>query len=135
MRIVCTENGHTLAPIPGDAWQIVQDSRPLTISAAPAEAAMSGRHSFYFVAAMVERLSKGSADAAQARFSERAGFELPHPISATYALYLTSNSAERDAIYVFLDKSGPVAGLACLGTCEKTVAAMVVHPEVEPPSQ
>jgi hypothetical protein len=30
MRIVCTDNGHALAPISGDAWQIVQDSRPLT---------------------------------------------------------------------------------------------------------
>jgi hypothetical protein len=131
MRIVCTENGHTLAPIPGDAWQIVQDSRPLTISAAPEGGAMQGRHSSYFVAAVVERLSKANAAAAQARFSERAGIELPQPISATYAIYLTSSSAERDAIYVFLDKSGPMAGLACLGTCEKTVAAMVVHPEVE----
>ena len=32
MRTVCTDKGHTLAPIPGDAWQIVQDSRPLAIS-------------------------------------------------------------------------------------------------------
>ena len=135
MRIVCTDNAHTLAPIPGDAWQIVQDSRPLTISAAPGEGAMQGRHSSYFVAAVDERLSKANAAAAQARFSERAGFELPQAISATYAVYLTSNGDERDAVYVFLDKSGPVAGLACRATCEKTVAAMVIHPEVELPSQ
>jgi len=135
MRIVCTETGHTLAPIPGDAWQIVQDSRPLTISAAPEQSRMPGRHSSYFVGAAVERLSKASDDVARARFSEKAGFELPQSIAATYAIYLTSNSAERDTIYVFLDESGPVAGLACLATCEKTVAATVIHPEVELPSQ
>jgi len=135
MRIVCTDDGHTLAPIPGDAWQIVQDSRPLTIPAAPANGAAGGRHSSYFVAASVERLSKAAAAAAQARFTERAGIDLPQPVKATYAVYLTSNSAEKDAIYVFLDKSGPMAGLACLATCDNTVAAMVIHPEVEQPGQ
>lgn len=135
MRIVCTDTGHTVAPIPGDAWQIVQDSRPLTISAAPSEGPRAGRHSSYFVAVAVERLSKASGAAAQARFSGKAGLALPEPIRATYAVYLTNNSAERDAIYVFLDKNGPVAGLACLATCENTVAAMVIHPEVEQPGQ
>jgi hypothetical protein len=134
MRIVCTETGHTLAPIPGDAWQIVQDSRPLTISAAPEQPRTAGRHGSYFVGAAVERLRKDAADVARARFVEKAGFELP-PIAAAYAVYLTTNSGERDAIYVFLDASGPAAGLACLGTCEKTVAATVTHPEEESPSQ
>jgi hypothetical protein len=135
MRVVCTDTGHTLAPIPGDAWQIVQDSRPLTISAAPPEGPLGGRHGSYFVAAAVERLSKANAAVAQARFFEKAGLAVPEPIWATYAVYLTTNSAERDAIYVFLDKSGPVAGLACIATCQKTVAAMVIHPEVELPGQ
>jgi hypothetical protein len=135
MRIVCTDNGHTLAPIPGDAWQIVQDSHPLSISAASADGAKRGRHGSYFVSAAVERLSKTNASVAQARFSKRGGLELPQPIRATYAVYLTSNNSERDTIYVFLAQSGPVAGLACLATCEKTIAAMVIHPEVEFPSQ
>jgi hypothetical protein len=124
-----------LAPIPGDAWQIVQDSRPLTISAALSEGPLDGRHSSYFIAVAVERLSKASAAAAQARFFEKAGLALPGPIRTTYAVYITNNSAERNAIYVFLDKNSPVAGLACLATCEKTVAAMVIHPEVEQPGQ
>jgi hypothetical protein len=34
MRIVCTDTGHTVAPISGDAWQIVHDERAFTIAAA-----------------------------------------------------------------------------------------------------
>jgi hypothetical protein len=135
MRIICTETGHTLAPIPGDAWEIVQDSRPLTISAAPEGAGKSERHSFYFVGAVVERLHKADANMARTRFAEKAGFALPQSAQSAFAVYLTSNSGERDTIYVFLDKDGPVAGLACLGSCERTVTATVIHPKMEVPSQ
>ena len=134
MRIVCTDTGHTVAPISGDAWQIVHDERAFTMAAAD-NGGTAGRHSSYFVSARVERLNKANAEAARARFAGKADAGLLHDAKAVYAVYFLSSTGRRDTIYVFADKEGPVAGLACLGSCAKTVVATVTHAEVEPPPE
>jgi hypothetical protein len=131
MRIVCTETGHTVAPIPGDAWQIVHDNRPFMIAAAPDGTGTPGRHGSYFVGVRVERLNKTNGDVVRARFASKADFALPESVHAIYAVYFVSNTGKRDTIYVFLDRDGPVAGLACIGSCENVVIATVTHAEME----
>ena len=44
MRIVCTETGHTIAPVSGDSWQIIHDTRPFSISAAEDGGTATGHH-------------------------------------------------------------------------------------------
>jgi hypothetical protein len=135
MRIVCTDTGHTVAPIAGDAWQIIHDQRPFTIAAAADGSGTPGRHSSYFVSARVERLNKANGAVARARFASKADFALPETARAIYAVYFLSSTGRRDTIYVFLDGDEPVAGLACLGSCATTVVATVTHAEEEPPPQ
>ncbi len=134
MRIVCTDTGHTVAPIAGDAWQIVHDERAFTIAAADGSGT-PGRHSSYFVSARVERLNKANAEVARARFASKADTALLDSARTVYAVYFLSSTGRRDTIYVFANEGGPVAGLACVGSCAKTVVATVTHAEVEPPPQ
>ena len=135
MRIVCTETGHTVAPVSGDSWQIIHDSRPFSISAADDGGTATGRHISYFVSARVERLNKANAGAVRARYASNADIALPDTVRAIYAVYFLSNLGRRDTIYVFLDKERPVAGLACVGNCDHVVIATVTHAEVEPAPQ
>jgi len=132
MRIVCTD---TIAPVSGDAWQIIHDQRPFAIAAAESGSGTTGRHGSFFVSARVERLNKAAADVARARFASKADIPLPEAARTTYAVYFLSNTGRRDTIYVFLDKDEPVAGLACIGSCATTVVATVTHAEVEPAPQ
>jgi hypothetical protein len=134
MRIVCTDTGHTIAPISGDAWQIIDDARPFAITASDSSGT-PGRHSSYFVSARVERLNEANGDAVRARFASKADFALPESVRAIYGVYFLSNTGKRDTIYVFVDRDGPVAGLACLGSCATTGIATVTHAEEEPPPQ
>ena len=135
MRIVCTETGHTIAPVSGDSWQIIHDSRPFSISAAEDGGTATGRHISYFVSARVERLDKTNAGVVRARYASNSDIALPDSVRAIYAVYFLSNLGRRDTIYVFLDKERPVAGLACVGNCDHVVIATVTHAEVEPAPQ
>ena len=135
MRIVCTDTGHTVAPISGDAWQIIHDQRPFTIAAADSGSGTTGRHGSFFVSIRAERLNKANAAAARARFASKTDVPLPEGARAVYAVYFLSNTGRRDTIYVFLDKDEPAAGLACIGSCATTVVATVTHAEEEPPPQ
>src|SRR5215470_19179385 len=49
MRIVCTDTGHTIAPVSGESWQIIHDQRPFTIAAAESGSGTTGRHGSFFV--------------------------------------------------------------------------------------
>jgi hypothetical protein len=135
MRIVCTDTGHTVAPIAGDAWQIIHDQRPFTIAAADSGSGTTGRHSSFFVSIRAEQLNKANAAVARARFASKTDVPLPESARAVYAVYFLSNTGRRDTIYIFLDKDEPAAGLACLGSCATTVVATVTHAEEEPPPQ
>ena len=130
MRIICTDTGHTLAPASGDAWQIHQDAR---WSGIPAGSGTTGRpNDWYFVKAAVKETT-GSDDAwAHQLFAQQAGFSLPDEVAKTYALDLTDNRGNMTRIYIFLGPEGPVAGVACLRSCERTVTVTVVHPETTP---
>lgn len=130
MRIICTDGGHTLAPISGDAWQIIQDDRRLTIAAADDPARAGGRHGSYFVSAEVKELGAGDDAAVRDLFAATADRSLLEPVQRTYALQLTDNHGGKDTVYIFLDDEGPVAGMACINSCDKTVTVAVVHPEV-----
>lgn len=130
MRVICTEDGHTLAPIEGDAWQIIQDDRRLTIAAADDPARAGGRHGSYFVSAEVKELGAGDDAAVRDLFAATADRSLLEPVQRTYALQLTDNHGGKDTVYIFLDDEGPVAGMACINSCDKTVTVAVVHPEV-----
>ena len=55
-----------------------------------------------------------------------------HEVLKTYALDLTDNRGNMTRIYIFLGSEGPVAGVACLRSCERTVTVTVVHPETTP---
>jgi hypothetical protein len=130
MRIICTATGHTLAPASGDAWQIHQDARWSGIPAGSGTA--GGPNDWYFVKAAVEEAT-GSDDAwAEQLFAQQAGFSLPDEVLKTYALDLTDNRGNMTRIYIFLGPEGPVAGVACLRSCERTVTVTVVHPEATP---
>lgn len=135
MRIVCTDTGHTIAPVSGESWQIIHDTRPFSISAAADGSTAAGRHVSYFVSARVERLSEANADVVRARFASNSEIPLPDSVRAIYAVYFLSNTGLRDTIYVFLDQKRPVAGLACIGNCDHVVIATVTHAEVEPAPQ
>lgn len=132
MRIICTERGHTLAPISGDAWQIIQDDRELTIAAADDPDNTEGRHGAYFVAAEVKELDAQDDAAARDLFTATADRSLLEKARRSYVLQLVDNHGGRDSVYIFLDDQGPVAGVACINSCDKTVTVGVVHPEVEP---
>jgi hypothetical protein len=131
-RIVCTDTGHTLAPIPGDAWQVHQDSRNFSVPAASAGTGATGRHGSYFVVISLLRLDQQHKRAALALFSKKVGSAPTEPIRDTAAVYLLGNYGSKTTVYVFLGDDGPIAGIACLDTCDKTVSVSVTHPEMEP---
>jgi len=130
MRIVCTDTGHALAPASGDAWEIHQDSRWSGIPAGDGVA--GGPNDWYFVKAAVRETTGTDDSWAQQLFAQRAGFSVPADVRQTYALDLTDNRGNMNRIYIFLDEEGPVAGVACLRSCERTVTVMVIHPEAVP---
>lgn len=132
LRVICTDRGHTLAPISGDAWQIIQDDRELTIAAADDPANANGRHGSYFVAAEVRELDAADGAAARELFGATADPSLLEPARQAYVLQLADNHGGKDSVYIFLDDQGPIAGVACINTCDKTVTVSVIHPEVEP---
>lgn len=135
MRIVCTDTGHTIAPVSGDSWQIIHDGRPFSISAAADGSTAAGRHISYFVSARVERLDKTNAGVVRARFAGKSDVALPDAVDDIYAVYFLSNTGRHDTIYVFLNEKRPVAGLACVGNCDHVVIATVTRAEVEPAPQ
>ena len=125
-RIVCTPTGHTLAPAPGDAWEIKEDSRAAGIEAgAGGEDAEGG----YFIAASVHEATGTDLAWAKQLFTQRSGADLPDGVSETYALDLTDRSTNLIRIYFFAGADGPVAGVACLRSCENTVTVIVTHAE------
>jgi hypothetical protein len=131
MRILCTDTGHTLVPVSGDAWQIHQDARSTGIPAAGGAA--SGPNDWYFVSAAVRETTGEDNTWTQGLFARRAGFPVPGDVRHTYAVDLTDNRGNMNRIYIFLDESGPIAGIACLRSCANTVTVTVVHPEVVNP--
>lgn len=126
-RIICTDTGHTLAPIDGDAWQIHEDSRWTGIPASGG--ALGGPNDWYYVAAAVRESTGADGTWAQGLFARRAGFPLPAEIRETYAVDLVDNRGNLIRIYVFLDASGPIAGIACVRSCSNTITMTVLHPE------
>jgi hypothetical protein len=130
MRIICTPTGHTLAPAAGDAWQIHQDAR---LSGIPAGGGTQGPNDSYFVSAAVKETTGTDDSWAQQLFERRAGFSVPDEVVKTYALDLTDNRGNRTRVYIFLGAEGPIAGVACLRSCEDTVTVTVVHAEVGTP--
>ena len=131
MQIVCTESGHTLAPIPGDAWLIRQDSRTFSIPAESGADGSGAAQDSYFVSIAASELTQTQKNDAQALFQERAGAPIGQPIKDVSSLTLVGNRGRQTTLYVFVGDEGPVAGLACIGTCDKTVAVTVVHPEAQ----
>src|SRR5262245_46112107 len=130
MRIICTATGHTLAPASGDAWQIHQDAR---WSGIPAGGNAAGRpNDPYFVKAAVNATTGEDNKWAQQLFTKGAGLPVPEEVHQTYALDLTDNHGNMTRVYVFVGEEGPVAGVACLRSCERTVTVTVVHPEATP---
>lgn len=130
MRIICTPTGHTLAPASGDAWQIHQDARSSSIPAGGD--GTGGPNSSYFVKATVRETTGTDSIWAQDLFANGAGLPVPPEAHRTYALDLTDNHGNRNRIYVFVGDEGPVAGVACLRSCDNTVTVTVVHPEAAP---
>jgi hypothetical protein len=130
MRIICTPTGHTLAPASGDAWQIHQDARWNSIPAGGKDT--GGPNGSYFVKATVSETTGTDNIWAQGLFANGAGFPVPSEAHHTYALDLTDNHDNRTRVYVFVGDEGPVAGVACLRSCENTVTVTVVHPEGTP---
>ncbi|MGH6927390.1 MAG: hypothetical protein ACREEV_03655 [Dongiaceae bacterium] len=133
MRILCTDTGHTLVPVSGDAWQIHQDARWTGIPAATG--ASSGPNDWYFVAAAVRETTGEDDTWAQGLFARRAGFPVPGDVRGTHAVDLTDNRGNMNRIYIFSDEDGPIAGIACLRSCANTVTVTVTHPEVVTPSE
>jgi hypothetical protein len=131
MQIVCMESGHTLAPIPGDAWLIRQDSRTFSISAESGAEDSGAAQESYFVSIGLNDLTQAQKHEAPALFRERAGAPIGQPFKDVASLTLVGNRGRQTTLYVFVGEEGPVAGLACLGSCDKTVAVSVVHPEAE----
>ena len=132
MRVICTDTGHTLAPASGDAWQIHQDARWAGI---PAGDEAGGPNDSYFVAAAVREASPDDGAWAERLFARRAGFAVPGEVIQIYTVDLTDNRGDMDRIYVFRGADGPIAGIACLGSCERTITVTVTHPEAETPSE
>ena len=125
-RIVCTPTGHTLAPAPGDVWEIKEDSRATGIDAgAGGDAAEGG----YFIAASVHEAIGTDLAWAKQLFAQKSGAALPDGVRETYALDLTDNKTNLLRIYFFDGAKGPVAGVACLRSCENTVTVIVTHAE------
>jgi len=130
IRIVCTATGHALAPASGDAWEVHQDARWAGIPAG--FGAAGGRNELYFVKAAVHEVGGSDEIWAEQLFAQRAGFALPDGARKTYALDLTDNRGSQGRVYIFAGDEGPVAGVACLSTCEQTVTVTVTHPEATP---
>lgn len=126
-RIVCTPTGHTLAPASGDAWQIKEDSRASGIEAGSGDG--GNPNDAYFIAAAVNKTSGSDLAWARQLFAQKAGEDLPEGIRETYALDLTDNMMNLLRIYIFTGEDGPVAGVACLRSCENTVTVIVTHAE------
>jgi hypothetical protein len=127
-RIVCTPTGHTLAPASGDAWQIKEDSRATGIEAGSGDG--GGPNDAYFIAASVHETSGSDLAWAKELFARKAGENLPEGVSDTYALDLTDNKTNLIRIYIFAGADGPIAGVACLRSCENTVTVIVSHAEM-----
>jgi len=130
IRIICTPTGHALAPASGDAWEIHQDARWDSISAAGS--AKGGSNDWYFVRAAVGETTGTDRVWAQQLFEKRAGFPLPPGVQQTYALDLTDNRGNNTRVYIFVGEEGPTAGVACLHSCDETVTVTVTHPEAVP---
>jgi len=128
-RIVCTPTGHTLAPASGDAWQIKEDSRAAGIEAGGGD---GGVDSAYFIAAAVHETEGTDLNWAKQLFARKSGAALPDGVRKTYALDLTDNRTNLIRIYIFTGESGPIAGVACLRSCENTVTVIVSHAEAVP---
>lgn len=125
-RIVCTPTGHTLAPATGDAWEIKEDSRAAGIAAGAGGDADKGG---YFIAASVHEATGTDLAWAKQLFAQKSGAGLPDGVRETYALDLTDNSTNLIRIYIFAGADGPLAGVACLRSCENTVTVIVTHAE------
>jgi hypothetical protein len=126
-RIVCTPTGHTLAPASGDAWQIKEDSRASGIEAGSGDG--GGPNDAYFIAAAVNETSGSDLAWAKQLFAQKAGEDLTDGVRETYALDLTDNRTNLIRIYIFAGADGPLAGVACLRSCENTVTVIVTHAE------
>ncbi len=129
-RIVCTPTGHTLAPASGDAWEIKEDSRAAGIEAGSGDG--NTAEGGYFVAAAVHETSGSDLEWAKQLFAQKSGAGLPGDVRETYALDLTDNNLNLIRIYIFVGADGPVAGVACLRSCENTVTVIVSHAEPMP---
>jgi len=125
-RIVCTPSGHTLAPAAGDAWEIKEDSRAAGIEAGAGGGDTGGG---YFIVASVHEATGTDLAWAKQLFAQKSGAVLPDGVRETYALDLTDNSTNLIRIYIFAGADGPVAGVACLRSCENTVTVIVTHAE------
>ena len=130
IRIVCTATGHALAPASGDAWEVHQDARWSGIPAG--FGAAGGPNELYFVKAAVHEITGTDQSWAGQLFAQRAGFAVPDSARKIYALDLTDNRGKQGRVYIFTGDDGPVAGVACLSTCEETVTVTVTHPEAAP---
>ena len=75
-----------------------------------------------------------SDDAGLGDEDEEGGGAARDPLKA-YTVDLTDNRGDMDRIYVFRGADGPIAGIACLGSCERTITVTVTHPEAETPSE
>lgn len=129
-RIVCTDSGHALAPADGDAWEIHQDSRSSGIAAAGGAA--GGPNDWYFVKASVKETTGTDQDWAKQLFEQSAGFPVPDEVKQAYALDLADNKGSMTRVYVFLGQEGPIAGVACLRSCDQTVTVTITHPTATP---
>ncbi len=125
-RIVCTPSGHTLAPAAGDAWEIKEDSRAAGIEAG---AGGGDTEDGYFIAASVHEATGTDLVWAKQLFAQKSGADLPDGVGETYALDLTDSSTNLIRIYIFAGADGPLAGVACLRSCENTVTVIVTHAE------
>lgn len=129
-RIICTDTGHALAPRSGDAWEIHQDARWRSIPAGDGTA--GGPNDRYFVKAAIKETTGTDETWARQLFERRAGLSVPADVRQTYALDLTDNLGNMTRVYIFLGEAGPVAGVACLRSCKRTVTVTVNHPEAVP---
>lgn len=124
MQIVCTESGHTLAPIPGDAWLIREDSRTFAVSAEDATDS-------YFVSVEMAPITQEQKIGAHDLFVRKTGEAVDAAFSEVVSLKLIGSRGRETTLYVFVGDEGPVAGMACVGDCEHSVAVTVIHPQIE----
>jgi hypothetical protein len=126
-RIICTPTGHTLAPASGDVWEIKEDSRAAGIGAGAGGGGEA--EGGYFIAASAHEATGTDLAWAKQLFAQKSGAALPDGVRETYALDLTDNKTNLMRIYFFDGAEGPVAGVACLRSCENTVTVIVTHAE------